>query len=258
MISQQIAPLIITALDPGSTADATGFGVATDGQTYVLKSPSTHALLPATEAFCEALAVACQLPATTGAWVEAGGLSCYGSRFEGGLDQPMKTGSQLEMETRKRQWIRCTNPGVASATFAFDLFVNNYDRHHNNWTFQNQNGNLTARVFDFSKAWWVVAQDLKNLPAPGEMRLLPREIERTCQTYKSVRMWAKEDLSAAQNVLDLLKRVPHTWVNTQISGLPADWVDPTTLATTLLWWSSPLKNDRINQIEEGLKNGSLF
>lgn len=258
MISQQIAPLKITTIDPGTTADAAGFGIANDGQTFVIKSPLTHCLLPATEAFCEALAVACQLPATTGAWVDVNGLSCYGSRFEGGLDQPMKSVSNLEIESRKRQWSRCTNPGVASATFAFDLFVNNYDRHHNNWTFQNQNGNLTARVFDFSKAWWVVAPDLKNLPHPSAMKSMLPQFERTCGTYKSVRMWAKEDLSAAQNVLDLLKQVSHTWVNTQISGFPTGWVDPNTLATTLVWWSSPLKNERIKQIEDGLKNGSLF
>lgn len=258
MISQQIAPLKITAVDPGTTADSAGYGVANDGQTFVIKSPTTHPLLPAAEAFCEALAVACQLPATTGAWIEANGLSCYGSRFEGGLDQPMKTASPLEIESRKRQWSRCTNPGVASATFAFDLFVFNYDRHHNNWTFQNQNGNTTARVFDFSKAWWVIAQDPASLPAPASMKMLRKEIERTCVTYKTVRGWAKEDLPAAQNVLDLLRQVPATWVDKQINGLPSGWVDQKTLDATMAWWASPLKNERIKQIEEGLKNGSLF
>jgi hypothetical protein len=170
----------------------------------------------------------------------------------------MKTSSPLEIEGRKRQWSRCTNPGVASATFAFDLFVFNFDRHHNNWTFQNQNGNTTARVFDFSKAWWVIAQDPANLPTPANMKMLSKDIERTCATYKMVRGWAKEDLLAAQNVLNLLTQVTTTWVAKQISGLPPGWVDQITLEATMAWWSSPLKNERINQIEEGLKNGSLF
>jgi hypothetical protein len=258
MISQQIAPLKMTAVDPGAGRDSAGFGIGTDGQTYVIKSPATHPLLPATEAFCEALAVACQLPATTGAWLDVNGLSCYGSRFEGGLDQPLRPGTPLDIESRKRQWTRCTNPGVATATFAFDLFVFNYDRHHNNWTFQNQNGNITARVFDFSRAWWTCASDPARLPAPAAMKGLPTSSERTCRTYKSVRLWAKEDLSAAQNVLDLLTNVPDSWVARQISGLPAGWIDQQTLDATLAWWASPLKNDRIDQIQQGLKNGSLF
>jgi len=258
MISQQIAPLKVTAVDPGATADSAGFGLASDGQTYVIKSPATHPLLPATEAFCEALAVACQLPVTTGAWLDVNGLSCYGSRFEGGLEKPMNPGAALDIESRKRHWKRCTNPGVASATFAFDLFVFNYDRHHDNWTFQNQNGNMTARIFDFSRAWWTCAHDPAKLPAPSAMKLLPKQSERTCHTYKTVRSWAKEDLSAAQNVLDLLHQVSASWVGKQLSGLPTGWVDPKTLQATLAWWSSPHKNNRIQQIEEGLKNASLF
>ena len=257
MISQQIAALKVTAVDPGTTADSAGYGIANDGQTYVIKSPATNPLLPATEAFCEALAVACQLPATTGAWIEVNGLSCYGSRFEGGLDRPMKAGT-LEIESRKRQWSRCTNPGIASAAFAFDLFVFNFDRHHNNWTFQDQNGNITARMFDFSKAWWVVEPDVVDLPAPDTMKAIDRSLERTCITYKSVRAWVKEDLLAAQNVLDLLRQVPFSWIEKQITGLPAGWATPQTLNSTLAWWDSPLKNARIKQIEEGLQNGLLF
>ena len=258
MISQQVAPLFVGNVDPASTADSAGFGVAQDGQTYVIKSPLKHPLLPATEAFCETLAVACQLPATAGAWLDVNGVWCYGSRFEGGLDKAMPDASPLQMDLRKRQWQRCTNPGIASAAFALDLFVFNVDRHHNNWAFQDQNGNLTARVFDFSRAWWICAANVADLPAPSQMKMFSPRSAPTCNTYKTVRGWAGESRQAAQNVLDLLKLISPTWVEKQLTSLPTGWIDQGTLSSTLSWWDSPLKNARITDIEQGLNNASLF
>lgn len=260
MISQQVAPFKIVAVDPGHTADSTGYGVASDGQTYVIKSPSTHPLLPATEAFCESLAIACQLPTTVGAWVEVGvnGESCYGSRFEGGLSRPLVRGTPLEVSARKRDWQRCSKPGIASAAFAFDLFVFNWDRHHNNWTFQDQNNTRTARLFDFSRAWWVNAADPAQLPAPESMQAMDPLLEKTCATFRNVCQWTPLDLKAAQGVLDLLASVPLKWVETQIDGLPTGWVDKSTKAATLQWWASPQRGQRIQRIEQGLKNGNLF
>ena len=259
MISHQIAPMMVRAVDPAESGnDTAGYGIAQDGQTYVIKSPLKHPLLPATEAFCEILAHACQLPATVGAWIEVDGVSCYGSKFEGGLEKALPVvNSRLTLDSRKRQWKRCTNPGIASATFALDLFVFNYDRHHNNWAFQDQNGNLTARIFDFSRAWWTCAKDVANLPPPEDMKLLPKTSERTCRDYAAVRVWAGEDLKAAQKVLDLLKQITTQWVEKRILELPTGWVDKTTLDTTLAWWDSPQKNARVDAINEGMKNATL-
>lgn len=258
MIAHQVAPLHVKAVDPPTTMDSAGFGVGDDGQTYVIKSPAKHPLLPVTEAFCEALATACQLPTTVGAWIEVDGVSCYGSRFEGGLERPIKAGTRLEIEARKRHWKRCTNPGIATAAFAFDLFVFNYDHHHNNWAFQDQNGNMTARMLDYSRALWVLAPELLKLPAPATMKSIPRELERTCGTYKTVRQWAGEDVAAGCKVLDLLKRIGPEWVARQIKSFPSEWMDDKTLENTLTWWDNQARLDRITEIEQGLKNGSLF
>lgn len=258
MISQQVAPIMVRAVDPATSKDSGGFGIGTDGQTYVIKSPDKHRLLPATEAICEALAVACQLPATTGAWIEVGGVSCYGSRFEGGLSRPIVRGTQLEINARRRDWQRCTNQGMATAAFAFDLFVFNYDRHHNNWAFQDQNGNLTARIFDFSRAWWVLAQDPGKLPGPRQMRSLPRESERTCHTYATVSGWSGHHAQAGFNVLNLLRQIGPNWLDAQMKLLPAGWLDTQTADLALQWWSGALRTARIDEIEQGLKDGTLF
>jgi hypothetical protein len=260
MISHQIAPMPVKAVDPPTSGnDTAGFGIGQDGQTYVIKSPLVHPLLPATEAFCEVLAHACQLPATVGAWLDVNGVSCYGSKFEGGLEKALPAqGSKLVMESRKRQWQRCTNPGIATATFALDLFVFNYDRHHNNWAFQDQNGNRTARIYDFSRSWWTCAKDVSKLPPPGEMKLLPPKSERTCRDYATVKSWVGEDLLAAGNVLDLLTQINTAWVEKRILELPAGWVDKITLDATLAWWDSPLKNARVDAIRKGLNDATLL
>ena len=258
MISQQTAPYKVSAVDPGKTADSTGFGIASDGQTYVIKSPQKHPLLPATEAFCESLAIACQLPTTVGAWLDVGGVWCYGSRFEGGLSRPLVRGSKLEIAARKRDWQRCSAPQVASAAFAFDLFVFNWDHHHNNWAFQDQNATRTARMFDFSRAWWVNAADPSQLPPPGNMQHMPASHERTCATFRDVCKWTPLDTNAARKVLDSLASIGAHWVDRQMQSLPTGWLDDSTKAATLQWWSSPLKQQRIDEIDQGLKNGNLF
>jgi hypothetical protein len=259
MLNNAIAALQARSIDPpkNSGLDTAGFARANDGQTYVIKSNSKHPLLCATEAFCEVLAQACQLPNTFGAWVDVKGEDCYGSRFEGGLDKD-KRNVQLQIDAKKRRWLRCTTPGIATAAFAFDLFVFNIDRHHNNMAFQDQNGNITARYFDFSRAWWVVCGgDVAQLPVPSGMQHIGSS-ERTCATFRNVSKWVGLDLQAAQNVLDLLRRIDPAWVSGQFQTMPPGWLDKATFDSTLAWWGSPLKEARIAAIEQGLKNATLF
>lgn len=245
-------------MDPpkGRGLDTAGFAYANDGQTYVVKSNTKHPLLAATEGFCELLAHACQLPATVGAWIDVNGESCYGSRFEGGLDKSKAT-PKLQVDAKKRRWMQCRNSGIATATFAFDLFVFNYDRHHDNWAFQDQNGNVTPRIYDFSRAWWVLCDgDVSKLPPPSSMKNIG-QIERTCLTFKSVKRWVGEDLLSAQNVLDLLQAIDVSWVESQLN-FPPGWLDKATKDRTLAWWASPNKDARIAEIEQGLKNATLL
>lgn len=259
-----VEPLSVVDFDPNeATADASGFAECSDGQTYVAKLLSADAMLPVTEAFCELLGAACQLPVTTGAWLRMpDGDEGYGSRWEGGLVRQLSGRNRithgLEMNSRKRQWQRCTSPGQASALFAFDLFVFNYDRHHNNWTFHEQNGNLTARALDFSRAVWTVdVQGFAGLPAVGAMKLLPPTVERTCATYRVVKRWVGQDLQKATQMLDRLQRIPPQWVQNQLSQMPPGWISAAHIAATVAWWASPARDARIHDIRQGLSNGSL-
>lgn len=142
--------------------------------------------------------------------------------------------------------------------FAFDLFVFNFDRHHNNWTFHEQNGQLTARAFDFSKAVWTVSpQGFVGLPPPGAMKLMDNRVERTCAAFREVSRWAGKDLLMAGQVLQLLSLIPPAWVQNQLSLLPAGWIDVQTQAATVQWWASPDRISRIDAIRQGLTNGTL-
>jgi hypothetical protein len=259
MLGNAIVPLKATSIDPliGNGRDTAGVAVANDGQSYVIKSNTKHRYLAATEAFCEVLGQACQLPNTVGAWVDVAGDSCYGSRFEGGLDKSKRT-DKLQIEAKKRRWLQCTNRGVATAAFVFDLFVFNYDRHHNNVAFQDQNGNVTARFFDFSRAWWVVCDGkIEDLPSPSLMKSIG-PMERTCATFKSVRRWVGVDLQSGQNVLDLLKIIDTRWVSAKLDLMPTGWLDKSAYDSTLAWWDGPLKTARIAEIEQGLRSATLF
>lgn len=259
-----IEPLEVVDFDPNdTTADASGFAECSDGQAYVAKLLSAHRHLPVTEAFCEELGAACQLPVTTGAWLRMpDGDQGYGSRWEGGLVRQLAARGgirhRLEMQSRKRQWQRCTSPGQASAVFAFDLFVFNYDRHHNNWTFHEQNGNLTARTLDFSRAVWTVdPQGFAGLPPVAAMQHLPPTIERTCGTYRTVKRWVGQDLTKATLLLDRLQRIPAQWVQNRLLQMPPGWIAPVDITATVAWWASPARDARLRDIRQGLSNGTL-
>lgn len=90
------------------------------------------------------------------------------------------------------------------------------------------------------------------------MKKLPATSERTCCTFKQVQSWTGLDLESAQRVLDLLKLLNASWVKKRIEELPSGWLDTATANRTLAWWDSPSKPARIANIEEGLKNGTLF
>jgi hypothetical protein len=258
---QQLIPLAITSVDPPSTADSVGFGFSpNDGQTYVIKSPEIHRLLPATEAFCEWLGAACQLPVTNGAWVDLNGTSCYGSRWEGGLQKDyINENGEVSFTTLKKMWQESTKPSIATAIFAFDLFVNNFDRHFGNYAIQRQNNNFTIRIYDFSRSWWVCADNLSNLPLPSEMKKMPSPDQRTCDTYKMIQKWiGGNDLSAARNVLNLLLQISTELVDRYINTMPTGWLDQQVIDSTLSWWDSSARKARIEDIEQGLKNGTLF
>jgi hypothetical protein len=262
MIGSQIAPLIVTDFDPPLTRDSAGFATANDGRTYVLKTQSVHPLLPANEAFCEALAVACQLPVATGAWLQMpDGTECYGSRREWGIEQPFSQAikqPQLAYAAIERRWKNIAKPQVASGIFALDLFLFNYDRHFDNYLYQDQGGNMTILAIDYSKSFLVVSALPDNLPQPVEMKLIPAQDERTYLAFNKIRRWVGFDLPHAQSTLNLLRRVPATWVETICKSMPQSWLPNDAQGAIVKWWGSTNWLSRIETIENGLKDGSLL
>lgn len=268
MFRDQIAPLLITELLPpmdGGSADSPGVGVANDGRQYVLKvATAANPYLPATEAFCSSLATACQLPVAQGAWLNfADGTECFGSRLEGGIvksiaDAAIFKRTPLMQQALKRRWQRCDNRQVASGHYALDLFLFNFDRHLKNFLFQEMGTRLEVLGIDYSRAWWVLSEDIAKLDTPANMLTLPREVERTVRAGRIIRKWIGFDLAAAQRTLQILRVVPDSWVRNICTQMPSNWLPPTVANALILWWNSPAKTDRITQIEEGLKNGSLL
>lgn len=268
MFRDQIAALLVVDLLPamdGGSADSPGVGLANDGRQYVLKVATPgNPLLPATEAFCSGLATACQLPVAQGAWLQfPDGTECYGSRLEGGIiksfaDAGIFKRTPLVMNAIKRRWERCDNKQSASGHYALDLFLFNFDRHLKNFIFQEMGTRAEVVGIDYSRAWWTVSGDINKLPNPVDMLTLSPDIERTVAAGRIVRKWIGFDLSYALRTLQILRSVPNSWIEGICAQMPSNWLPKPIASALVVWWNSPSRTDRITEIEEGLKNGSLL
>jgi hypothetical protein len=138
-----------------------------------------------------------------------------------------------------------------SAIYAFDLFVHNVDRHTGNYLFVgSRNANVTVRAFDFSRAWTQRGWPLPSLP------LAP------CNTlvhYRNTMKVHPFDMTAASALLDKIKAVPVSWVQTVHNEIPPPWLDKATRNAIVKWWSTGGDMvSRVDEIREGLKNGTYL
>lgn len=268
MFRAQIAPLLITDILPnasGVTADSPGVAVASDGRQYVLKAVTlAKPLLPATEAFCSDLATACQLPVADTAWLQDDDANEYfGSRHEAGIiksiaDSAIARRTPLFTHSMKRRWMRCDNKQVASGLYALDLFLFNYDRHFYNYLFQDNGTRTEVIAIDYSCAFWTVSPDLTALPAPADMLIMDKRIERTVRVGRIIRKWIGFDQMMAKRTLAMLRLVRTSWVQNFCMQIPPAWMTDSEKASLLAWWDSPARLQRIDAIEQGINNGSLL
>lgn len=268
MFRNQFLPLEIVDLLPpmdGGSQDSPGIGIASDGRQYVLKvATKEKPLLPATEAFCASLATACQLPVAQGAWLNyQNGIACYGSRLEGGVvkslaDSPILRKTPLLQHAIKRRWQRCDNKSMASGHYALDLFLFNFDRHLTNFLFQEMGSRTEVLGIDYSRAWWTVSSTIAGLPPASDMPKLDKRIERTVRVGRIVRKWIGFDLQVACRTLQIMRQVPDKWVMNFCDEIPDQWITPAVVNEMVAWWKSPHRLARIDNIEQGLINGSLL
>ncbi|WP_010163446.1 HipA family kinase [Sphingomonas sp. PAMC 26617] len=229
------------------TADCSQVCRCDDGSDYAIKDDLEVAAVPHSEWFCTHLGELVGLASPPCKIVDVQGKACFGSRWETGHNA--------------RDWILRAQDGridFASLAptllriYAFDLFVNNVDRHTNNYIVREQHFGTALLAFDYSRAWIVNGMPPPNMPMSSS--------HNTVQFIKGLRTIFGDffQQNEADHVLDKLESTPVQAVDKIISSHPQEWLTKSQHNAILSWWKSDIRTSRISDIRKGVKDGEYL
>jgi hypothetical protein len=169
-------------------------------------------------------------------------------------------GSEWAKGSIKDWWTSVASGGIniddlrdgLSQIYALDLFTGNGDRHLNNYLVFAEGASHRVHSMDYGRAWL-----FNGLPLPA----LP--MAATENTMEAKR-WMKDNFAAYPNaaamvpVVDELSRVTTADVAELIRQQPMGWLDQTQVDAILAWWDAGNARQRIDQIRDGIGDGSLI
>jgi hypothetical protein len=249
-VKAAVFPVRIKWRDPIGLGGANNAGSCRgdDGQYYVLKDGSVHALTPHNEWFCTKLAdtigVACPPCAII---EESDGKTLFGSRWEGGVspDDCWEVIGRGDIPTDSAF-------ASLSRILAFDHFIYNKDRSTANYVVRSSFNSHVLMAIDFDDAW------LRNgfaLPNPPFLQL---NNTRYFANYLKQRIGDYVLMEEVNFILDRLKQVTADKVEEILNLQPDDWLPIDLRNQVLSWWASKEMFDRIEVIRKGIGDGSFL
>jgi len=142
-------------------------------------------------------------------------------------------------------------PGLQSwisGLYAFDMLINNIDRHDHNYISVDVGGTRRFFAIDFGRAL--------SFAVPIEQFQLDSHATRS--TFRLIRQRHGFDLSAALAILDRILGLSSTCILDIASRMPIEWNPENTILKLSAWWSSEGLKDKIARLRKGLRDGSLL
>ncbi|MEO0669117.1 MAG: HipA family kinase [Pseudomonadota bacterium] len=242
-------PVKALSVDPANlnTADVELICHCDDGQDYAVKTTTKNPHVPHSEWFCKHLGDRVGIASPPCRLVEVNGLVGFGSRWESGH----KPGSWwMELQTGGAEKGRLL-PTV-NRIFAFDLFVNNIDRHGNNYLFRQQAGGWSLTAFDHSRAWLAVGWPLHSLPMGAHLNTVKM------MRWLNATLGGILDIGECMTVINNLRSVDPKFITQILDCQDPSWLSTHERDTILMFWESSARQKRLDEVERGLKNGNYL
>ncbi|WP_350575169.1 HipA family kinase [Pseudomonas sp. HY2-MNA-CIBAN-0224] len=212
-----------------------------DGRDYAVKKPSDgRGRVPASELLCYELAYRVTIPTPNYAYINlSNGDTGFGSIWEGGV---MKISHITQVMQILQYHIKVNNIRTfLSRLYAFDIFVNNDDRHWGNYLWrQSFDNSFIALAFDFSRACFETGH-------AGFEAFLP-----DCNTQKSftlINLTMNYDRTEAINCLDMLSSISSEEIEDILNNMPSSWMTVKEKRNYIEWWASSARIERIENIK---------
>ncbi len=243
---RQLMPIdVITSYSSQmGTADLRVIVEARDGKHYAVKTVADGTGgVPASELFCYELAYRVLIPTPSYAFINMpnDGIS-FGSAWEGGVvNGDPKINYPLFINEVLTGQKKVPNLKVFfSRLFAFDLFVNNVDRHWGNYLWRTSyNDSYVALAFDFSRACFELGHD-------GYHALSP--LSRTQSTFRLLNTTKNYDRSEAVACLEAIRAITTAEVEGILGNFPTAWMPKTKRREYIEWWNSDARQARIDHL----------
>jgi hypothetical protein len=243
-------PVRIKWRDPKglASADSPGVCYCDDGTEYVLKDGSGVPHEMHNEWFCtnlaEAVGIACPPCKIV---LEEDDNPLFGSRWEGGIPRD----NWWEVAQRDDTLLSETC-ATLSRILAFDFFVNNVDRHNNNYIFRESRNSYVLLAMDFGRSWQFDGFPLKP-PPMGK-----NENTRECINFFRNRFGDYVNLVEVNIVLDRILSLNAGEIGYIIQQQPEGWLPTDLKDAQLTWWDSKARLNRIDAIRKGIADGTFL
>ena len=177
------------------------------------------------------------------------GTVVFGSRRIAGVSDQIVTTQYLTTATVSNVAPQVSGLcSILSSIYALDMFLFNDDRHLGNYLSIDDNGVRRLYAFDFSRAlFW--HWPWNGFPQSGRNTRLYGTVLRSLHGF---------DELAAGEVLDRLGSLVPTTVEAFINRMPSGWLPAPTRSEFMTWWSDGARSARLDQLRNGIKDGTLL
>lgn len=227
-----------------NSADMKLIGEGRNSKFYAVKTTNEgNGRIPAAEMFCYELAYRILIPRPNYEIILLPSKElAFGSEWAGGVynGQPMLNYGEFIIEILQGK--RKTNnlPRFLSRLYAFDLFINNVDRHWGNilWS-DTYGGHLMAQAYDFSRASFALSYE-------GYDVLTSVNTQGNYFAWLNItKNYSRPD---AVSCLNDIQAVCTDEVKSMFDNMPANWITREEVKKFLDWWDSSARIDRINKL----------
>jgi hypothetical protein len=248
---KELFPIEIIEFYPNDlgSADLKLIGHGRNGKDYAIKKVTDgDGMIPASEIFCYELARQLNIPTPDFDIVKLQNDElAFGSVWEGGVHQISNFNAVASL----------LGDGVIdgikvksldkffSKVYAFDLFINNVDRHWGNFIFRKSFQSVIALAFDYSRAWYEIQYN--GLQA----------LDKNCNTQKiinNVKDFDKFDTKQAEETLIEISKIEPSTIEKILSEMPNEWMTKLQIDTIITWWSSQEFKERLLILRKEVAN----
>lgn len=135
-----------------------------------------------------------------------------------------------------------------SRVYAFDLFAGNPDRQLCNFLLVRHGHQKRLLAFDFASSQLI----------PGTPAHFAIAHTQTLRVGRHLRKLREFDVHSATEILEWIKAVPISQIETMLSSLPDEWITEVQRGQIYAQWSGDAVTERVDALIRGLRDGSLL